>query len=317
MGIIQVNKLLKLCFLIFTIMSQSLFANIQKVQEKDEPKVQEQVQNEQIKEDKKERLLIGYYGRPNTKSLGILGQSNIDELVKKMKDKERYFEEELDNKVDIQMAFHIIYGLATSEPGRRDTYMLSLSEKSLMPYIKRAQKENFEVFIDLQMGTNTPVEALKPVLKYLKYDHVHLALDPEFKIPKHKKYPPGKFIGHIYAEDLNAAQELINDYIVENHLEKKQLIVHMFHEKMLRDKEQVKRYDNVKLIYNIDGHGDPAVKIKIYNALYNEEQTKIASSGFKIFYHADTYIMTPKQILGWESTKGRQIKRQPLYINYQ
>lgn len=294
------NKFFKLALLCFAT-SQIAVANIQQTTE----------------EVKKETLLIGYYGRPNTKSLGILGQSNIDDLVKKMKDKEKYFEKELDNKIDVKMAFHIIYGLATSDPGRRNTYMLRLSEKSLMPYIKRAQKENFEVFIDLQMGSNTPVEAITPVLKYLKYDHVHLALDPEFKIPKHRKYPPGKYIGHIYAEDLNAAQELINNYIIENNLKKKQLIVHMFHKKMLRKKEEVKKFDNVELIYNIDGHGQPAVKIKIYNSLYNNEEKKIAESGFKIFYHADTRIMTPKEILGWEPTNGRQIQIQPLYINYQ
>ncbi|XOB63295.1 hypothetical protein ACMC56_05675 [Campylobacterota bacterium DY0563] len=295
--------------LVFLFITQNLFGNIQA-----KPT---EVKNKNEETIKKETLLIGYYGRPNTKSLGILGQSNIDELVKKMKEKEKYFEEELENKVDVKMAFHIIYGLATSEPGRRDTYMLGLSEKSLMPYILRAKEENFEVFIDLQMGTNTPVEALKPVLKYLKYPHVHLALDPEFKIPKHKKYPPGKYIGHIFAEDLNAAQELINNYIIDNNLGKKQLIVHMFHSRMLRKKEEVKKYDNIDLIYNIDGHGNPAVKIKIYNSLYNKEQEKIAESGFKIFYHADTRIMTPKEILGWEPANGRQIQIQPTYINYQ
>lgn len=294
-------KQFKYLTILSLLITQTLFANIHE----SETKI------------KKQTLLIGYYGRPKTKSLGILGQNNIDDLVKKMKKKEKYFEKELENKLDVKMAFHIIYGLATLDPGRRDTYMLRLSERSLMPYIKRAQKEDFKVIIDLQMGTNTPVEALKPVLKYLKYSHVHLALDPEFKIPKHKRYPPGRYIGHIYAEDLNNAQELINNYIVKNNLEKKQLIIHMFHKKMLRDKDKVKKYKNIDLIYNIDGHGDPAVKIKIYNSLYNKEQEKIAESGFKIFYHADTRVMTPKEILGWEPANGRQIQIQPTYINYQ
>ena len=280
---------------------ESINANIDKSQE----------------EIQKDTIIVGYYGRPNTKSLGILGQSNIDELVKKMKDKERYFEKELEDKVDVKMAFHIIYGLATSEAGRRETYMLELSEKSLIPYIKRAEEEGFEVIIDLQMGTNTPVEALTPVLKYLKYENVHLALDPEFKIPKHKRYPPGKYIGHIYAQELNNAQELISNYIKENNLTTRILIVHMFHDRMLREKDKVKKFDNIRLIYNIDGHGDPAVKIKIYNSLYNKEQSDIAESGFKIFYNNDTKIMTPKQILGWEPTRGKKILRQPFYINYQ
>jgi len=265
----------------------------------------------------KPKLLIGYYGRPNTQSLGILGQSNIDDLVKKMIKKQNYFQKELEDKVDVQMAFHIIYGLATPDPGRRNSYMLRMSDKSLMKYILRGQQEGFKVIIDLQMGANTPVEALEPVLKYLKYDNVHLALDPEFKIPKHRRYPPGKYIGHIFAQDLNEAQELISNYLKENNLGKRELIVHMFHKRMLRKKEEVKTFDNIELIYNIDGHGDPAVKVKIYNHLYTKDEINIAKSGFKIFYHADTHIMTPKQIMGWEEARGRKLWTQPYYINYQ
>lgn len=265
----------------------------------------------------KQKLVIGYYGRPNTKSLGVLGQSNIDELVTKMLKKKEYFEKELENKVDIQMAFHIIYGLATPDPGRRNSYMLRMSEKSLMEYINRAQKENFKVIIDLQMGANTATEALIPVLKYLNFKNVHLALDPEFRIPKHRRYPPGRYVGHIFAKELNQAQELISNYLNKHNLEKKVLIVHMFHPRMLRKKEEVKIYDNIDLVYNIDGHGDPAIKIKIYNHLYTQDYIDVAKSGFKIFYHADTHIMTPKQIMGWEKARGRRLWTEPYYINYQ
>lgn len=262
-------------------------------------------------------ILVGYYGRPNTKSLGILGQSDINSLVKKMREKEAYFQEELGSDYNIQMAFHIIWGLATPDEGRRGDHMLRLSHKSLMRYINRAKEENFKVIIDLQMGTNSPKEALSLVLEYLKHEHVHLALDPEFKIPKHKRYVPGRFIGHIFGNQLNSAQELMNNYIIENNLGKKELFVHMFTDRMLRKKEEVKTYENIDLIYNIDGHGDPAVKIKIYNRLYKEEYLHMTKSGFKIFNVNDTHKMTPRQIMGIEKARGRQLWTQPYYINYQ
>ena len=273
---------------------------------------------EKIEEIKtKESLVVGYYGRPNTKSLGVLGQTNLKTLVQKMREKEEYFNKELQGKVDVQMAFHIIYGLATPDAGRRNTYMLRLSHKSIMKYIKRAQKEGFKVIIDLQMGANSPKEALNLVLKYLKYDDVHLALDPEFKIPKHRRYAPGRFIGHIYAKELNEAQELMSNYLKEHKLGKRELIVHMFTKRMLRKKEDVKKFDNIDLIYNVDGHGHPIAKIKIYNTLYKKEEKNIAKSGFKIFYKNDSYEMNPRQILGWEAIKGNQIWSKPYYINYQ
>ena len=138
-------------------------------------------------------------------------------------------------------------------------------------------------------------------------------MDPEFKIPKHRRYPPGKYIGHIFGDQLNDAQELISNYLKENEIEeKKKLIVHMFHKRMLRKKELVKNFDNVELIYNIDGHGQSGIKVQIYNNLYSQNESLVANSGFKIFYNNDIKpLMTPRQILGLESVGSRNIKRQP------
>jgi len=263
------------------------------------------------------QILIGYYGRPNSASLGILGENNINRLVLKMKDKEAYFRKELDNKIDVKMAFHIIYSLATKDAGRRNDYLLNMSDSTVMRYINKAQEEDFAVILDVQLAVKTPAQALKPLLKYLKYKNVHLAIDPEFKIPTHRRYAPGKYIGHIKAHHLNEAQNMINNYLKEHNIqEKKKLIVHMFHEKMLRNKPAVKNYENIKLIYNIDGHGRRDVKIKIYNHLYAKSQTNKALGGFKIFRKADNKVMTPKQILGFESINDFRIAVLPYYINY-
>lgn len=268
---------------------------------------------------KKNDLLIGYYGRPNTSSLGILGQSSIKDLVIKMKKQSLYYQKELGNKINIQLAFHLIYGLATKDAGKDNDYIINLNDKMVMKYITAAQKENFAIIIDMQLGIYTPKEAIQPILKYLKYKNVHLALDPEFKIPTHRKYPPGKYIGYIMAKDLNLAQELISNYLIENNItEKKKLIVHMFHPRMLRNRGNVKTFNNIDLIYNIDGHGEAQSKINIYNSLINKDKLKIINSGFKIFLKADKKpLMTPKEILGFKNIKSSLIKQQPTYINYQ
>lgn len=211
---------------LFTFLTQNVLANT--------TLVEKPVENSEIK---KSEVMVGFYGRPYTPSLGILGESPIDNVVVKLREKGNYYTQELGENFDIQLAFHLIYGLATKDPGKDDDYIINLPHKTVMKYIERAQKEGFAVIIDLQLGVYTPYEALQPVLKYLKYDNVHLALDPEFKIPKHRKYPPGKFIGHIFGDDVNQAQELISNYLKENGIkEKKKLIVHMFHERMLRKK---------------------------------------------------------------------------------
>ena len=262
-------------------------------------------------------LMIGYYGRPYAKSLGILGHNSIDVLVQQIKEKCQEYQA-LNLNQTITPAFHIIYGLATLEPGRDKDYIKNLSHETLMSYINAAQKENFAVIIDLQLGVLKPKDAIKPVLKYLQYDNVHLALDPEFKIPSHRRYPPGRYVGHIFGEDINEVQDLMQQYMQEHNIQgQRKLLVHMFHKRMVRKKEVIKRFDNIDLIFNIDGHGNTGTKIKIYNSLYNDVNSKIANSGFKVFYEGDVApLATPKQILGLENAGSRKIKRLPVYINY-
>lgn len=261
-------------------------------------------------------ILVGYYGRPYSKALGVLGVYDIDTLVDKMLKKRDEFQKITSEK--IVPTFHIIKDIATKEPGWDNDHIKPLKEDIIMNYINRAQKENFAVILDVQLGTMKPIDAIKPILKYLKYPNVHLAVDPEFKIPTHGRYPPGKYIGHIFGEDVNEVQEAMQNYMDEHKIVgKRMLIVHMFYERMLRKKEVVKNYDSINLVYNIDGHGRGQTKIKIYNALYNEDAQKVAKGGFKIFFKNDKKpLMTPKQILGMESVKSSQIRTKPYYINY-
>lgn len=294
------NKIKLFLILTIAIFVENLSANIEKTE------------NSYNKED----LLIGYYGRPYSKALGILGVHDIDTLVGLMREKKKEFQEITSQ--NIVPTFHIIKDIATKEPGNDNDYIKPLNEAIIMDYIKRAQKENFAVILDVQLGTMTPLEAVQPILKFLKYPNVHIALDPEFKIPTHRRYPPGKYIGHIFGKDVNKVQEAMQNFMIENKIEgKRMLLVHMFHKRMLRKKEDVKNYDLINLTYNVDGHGRAHTKIRIYNSLYDEEANKIAQGGFKIFFKNDKKpLMNPKQILGMEPVKGSIIWTKPNYINY-
>ena len=268
-------------------------------------------------QDEKEELIVAYYGRPGVSSLGVLGQYPIEELIPIIKAKALEYENVTENTTVIP-AFDIIYGLAAGDPGRDKSYILPLSSTKLMPYINVAQDSDFAVFIDLQLGKMSPLEAVKPVLKYLKYKNVHIAIDPEFEVLG-LDVAPGKVVGHITGDDINAVQSAMIDYMNENEIkEGKMLIVHMFRGSMVQGKDVIKNYDNIRLIMNLDGHGSPSLKINIYNGLYKESATAKASGGFKLFFNEDKPIMmTPKQVLGIESVDGAKIKTPPKYINYQ
>ena len=262
-------------------------------------------------------LIVGYYGRPNVASLGVLGKHSIEELVPIINAKVDEYDQ-INGDAGVIPAFHLIYGLAAGDPGRNKEYLLPLSSKVLMEYIDAAQKNGFLVFIDTQLGALTPIEAINPVLKYLKYDSVHLAIDPEFEVTD-LDVPPGRVIGHITGEQINAVQSVMSGYLKDSGIKKdKILIVHRFTSSMIRDSQVVKPYDQIDLIMNLDGHGSPELKVKIYNNLYRSDNTSSAYGGFKLFFREDKpEMMTPTQVLGMESVSESKISDPPRYINYQ
>ena len=264
-----------------------------------------------------DELILGYYGRPNVASLGVLGQHSIEELVPIIKAKADEYDQ-INGDAGVIPAFHLIYGLAAGDPGRNKEYLLPLSSKILMEYIDAAQKNGFLVFIDTQLGALTPIEAIKPVLKYLKYDSVHLAIDPEFEVTD-LNVPPGRVIGHVTGEQINDVQSAMSGYLKDNEIKNdKILMVHRFTSDMIRDSQAVKSYDQIDLIMNLDGHGSPQLKVKVYNNLYSSDNASSAYGGFKLFFTEDKpEMMTPTQVLGMEAVSESKISDPPRYINYQ
>ncbi len=264
-----------------------------------------------------DEMMLGYYGRPGVASLGVLGQHSIEELMPLIKAKADEYDQ-INGDVGVKPVFHLIYGMAAGDPGRDKTYLLTLSDKVLMEYIEAAQSNGFLVLIDTQLGALTPIEAIKPVLKYLSYDSVHLAIDPEFEV-NDLDVRPGKVIGHVTGEQINQVQSAMTDYLTENGIkEEKILMVHRFTKGMIKNPETVKSYDQIDLIMNLDGHGSPALKVKIYNGLYTEVAAAKASGGFKLFFQEDKpTMMTPRHVLGMDPVGKNSIEHPPKYINYQ
>jgi hypothetical protein len=262
-------------------------------------------------------MMLGYYGRPGAASLGVLGQHSIAELMPLIRAKADEYDQ-INGDAGVKPVFHLIYGMAAGDPGWNKTYLLPLSEKILMEYIDAAQNNGFLVIIDTQLGAMTPIEAVKPLLKYLEHDSVHFAIDPEFEV-NGLDVPPGKVIGHVSGEQINQVQSAMADYMVENGIkEDKILMVHRFTEGMIKNPDTVRPYDQIDLIMNLDGHGSPGLKVRVYNTLYTQTAAAKVSGGFKLFFQEDKpTMMTPKQVLGLEQVGKTSIKQPPAYINYQ
>ena len=261
-------------------------------------------------------MIVAYYGRPNVKTMGILGEYPLAEIIQKVQARAAAYEKALEKKHHVTAGIDLVYEMATSTPEKDGKYVITLSEKTLMDYIQAAQKNGLVLFIDVQLGKKSPAEAVKPLLKYLKYDNVHIAVDPEFSVDDLNTHP-GEKIGSITGKQINAVQDLISSYLKQNNLPDKILMLHMFTAHMITGAEAVRYTPQVHLVMHLDGHGSPALKIKTYNEIYSKVRASQVPGGFKVFLKEDKPVMTPRQVLGLESIQNAKVRDMPRVITYQ
>jgi len=262
-------------------------------------------------------MIVALYGRPHVKTMGTLGQQSLEKTIIMAKEKAKVYEKAWGTGKHVTPGFDLIYEMATASPGKNGKYVIRLSEKVLKEYIEAAQKNGIVVFVDVQLGKRTPAQSVKPLLKYLKYSNVHIAVDPEFSVDN-LSVRPGKKIGSITGQQINEVQHMMRDYIKANGIkDDKILLIHMFTQHMVTNKKAIKYTDRVHLAMHLDGHGSPALKIKTYNGLYTDARAGLIAGGFKVFYKQDKPRMTPKQVLGLEKVSNKRVRDMPKIITYQ
>jgi hypothetical protein len=249
--------------------------------------------------------VIAFYGHPNSPNMGILGRYTPDELNTQLNVLAAEYNT-INGQRGIYKAFYIIYG--TVQPGGAIGY---ISDSLLQNYIRFAQEHSMLIFIDHQIGRYDPLDSLKEMLPYLHYPNVHLALDPEWRTSQ-----PMVHIGSITGEEINQAQEIIQNYLVEHRLPgERMLVIHQFHYSMIENRKDVRTgFDRVTLVHCADGFGNPDLKRNTYSYLALAKNMPV--KGFKLFYNFnipgagyDDPLLTPEQVL--------ELKPRPSVILYQ
>ena len=257
----------------------------------------ELVNQYRTQEDQKSILLnsdiLVFYGHPLSNRMGILGTLSKEDLDARLtKLAEEYKAENGDR--DIRKAFYIIYGTVWPKGD-----IGILSESVLLEYIEYGLKNDILIFIDHQIGKYDPIDSLKKMLPYLRYPNVHLALDPEWRTEK-----PMEEIGRVTAAEINRAQEVMEQYIIDNKIPgERMLVIHQFNNNMIQNRSQVKSgFDRVRLVHCADGFGSPALKRISYSA--NSKAGNIPVKAFKLFYNSgikgagyDEPLLTPKEVM--------------------
>ena len=249
--------------------------------------------------------ILAYYGHPNSRNMGILGRHTIEELDQMLTRLAVEYEAANGGR-RVRKAFYLIYG--TVWPGGD---IGILRDETLMRYIEYGLRNDILVFIDHQIGRYDPIDSLRRILPWLRYPNVHLALDPEWRTTR-----PMAEIGSVTAEELNRAQQVMEDYIIENNIPgERMLVIHQFNYVMIKNRGNVRTdFNRVRFIHCADGFGPPHMKLSTYE--FNSQAVNMPLKAFKLFYNLgipgagyDNPLMTPAQVY--------QLNPQPRIIMYQ
>jgi hypothetical protein len=147
--------------------------------------------------------------------------------------------------------------------------------------------------LDIQPGRGDFLSEVQRLERWLREPDVGIALDPEWHVGPDAV--PGKVIGSVTADEVNAVTDYIGRFIVDHNLPEKLFVVHQFTSGMIQNKERVVKRSGLAVTMNVDGFGDRANKISKY-AQFTSELTRF-NDGFKLFYEEDTNLMSPGAVL--------------------
>jgi hypothetical protein len=255
-----------------------------------------------------ERRIIAFYGNPLSKRMGVLGEYEPAEMLKK-------FERQIDDwrKADpatpVQPALHLIAVVAQGDAGPSGKYRTIMRDTMVEQVYGWAKSKNAILFIDIQTGHSDIRELLPRFDHFLSRPDVHLGIDPEFMMKSGVK--PGARVGVIDAADINYAASHLAELVKKHNLPPKVLVIHRFTRKMVSNSANIELRPEVQIIMHMDGWGAPWLKRDTYRDYIVSEPVQY--TGFKLFYHNDTKkghaLMQPSDVL--------KLEPKPLYIQYQ
>jgi hypothetical protein len=240
--------------------------------------------------------ILAFYGKPDSKWMGILGEYSKEDLAALLEGYARLYDERNGDE-GVVPALYLIYG--TCWPGGDIGY---LKDSVVREYIDFARDRGMLVFVDHQIGKYPVAEAMNRLLPWLKYPNVHIALDPEWKT-----LSPMEELGSVSAEEINAAQAAMRDYMnAEGIPGVKMLVLHQFKDTMIAGREKVRAdYEGVLLVHTADGFGPPALKRACYS--YNAKAANMPIKGVKLFFKTtvkgagyDSPLLLPAEVLALE-----------------
>lgn len=255
------------------------------------------------------KRIVAYYGNPLSTRMGILGEIRPDDMLRRL-DREVAAWSKADSTTPAIPALHLIAVVAQGNPGADGKWRARMNDTLIAKVASWAEQRKALLFLDVQVGKSTLRDELPRLAGWLSKPNVHLGIDPEFSMKT--GHAPGKRIGTMDASDVNYASDFLQELVSKNNLPPKVLVVHRFTRPMLTNYKNIKLDPRVQIVIQMDGWGNPELKIGSYNSFVYSEPVQY--TGFKIFYKNDV------RKSGWRLMKPGDVLAltpRPVYIQYQ
>jgi hypothetical protein len=248
--------------------------------------------------------VVAYYGAPQDAQLGELGIGTPAHAAAKLDRRARTYRS---GGRPLLTAFELISTVASGSPEPNGLYSTRQSRAVIDRYLAAAHKAHALLILDIQPGHAEFMDEVRALYPYLEHPDVGVALDPEWKVPADQV--PGKVIGSTDASVVNQVSSYLANIVRTHNLPQKLLVVHQFTNDMIQRKELLTQPPGVALTLNVDGFGDQPVKIEKYGEFMRAPEERRFHAGFKLFFHEDTNLMKPRQVL--------RLRPQPEFVVYE
>ncbi len=229
------------------------------------------------------KRLIALYGNPNTTSLGVLGEQDVDASVARAKQLAAQYQ--TDDGIQAIPTFEIIATVAAGNPGTDGDYSNEMEMDQLRIWVDTAGREGVYVILDLQPGRTDFLTQAKLFEELLLEPHVGLALDPEWRLLPNEQ--PLRQIGHVEAAEVNRVVDWLAALVRDNHLPQKILLLHQFQDQMLRDRNLIETPSELAVVIQMDGQGGIPDKYSTWNRITLGWEGYGWRYGWKNFYDED------------------------------
>lgn len=241
--------------------------------------------------------VVAFYGYPGVQALGVLGHGTLEEMADSL-DAIAAEYDAANGPRRVIPALHVIVAVAQRTPEADGSYLDRITRDELEPLIELARERAYLVFLDIQIGWADPLEEVRLFEDLLAEPFVHLALDPEFAT-KGAGAAPGRVIGTLGADDVNAVQDYLAGIVREHRLPPKVLVLHQFVPWMLEGTEDYESHREVEISVDMDGFGGPGIKLDHYAKYALAEYSD--RPAIKLFFDWDTPLMSAADVMGLET----------------